>query len=286
MPLKVLVLGGTGQIGGQVSRVLHERGGEVTVLCRSSASAAKAEKLGVNTLLGDIATPERWAHALCSFDAVIHAAATFECDMSVIDSRLLSSLIERLGGCKRKKRLIYTGGGWLFGNCSRPTGETAPYSPPAHWQWMARNSRTVVSSTDVEGLVIHPANVIDEGVGVPAILLAEARAASEVRVPAPLSATWPLVGRHDLGELYALALEKGKPGEAYIGASESAVALKRIAQAVAKLIGSSSPIVWRPMGYWMEKYGNWTSGYGLTQNLSAEKAKQCLGWKPFFESTT
>lgn len=46
--LKVLVLGSTGRIGSEVSRLLIERGGEVTVLCRSASSA---EELGLSFVM-------------------------------------------------------------------------------------------------------------------------------------------------------------------------------------------------------------------------------------------
>ena len=284
--MKVLILGGTGRIGSEVSRALLERGAEVTTLCRSASSAANAEELGARPLKGDIVTPEQWTHELSSFDAVIHAAASFGVEMGAVDDRLVTHLIRRLSECEGTRRLVYTGGAWLFGNCTSLTGEAASYAPPAEWRWMAKNADIVAHSVGVEGLVVHPANVVDERMGFPSILLMEAQTSLEVRVPAPFSATWPLVGRRDLGELYALVLERGLSGEEYIGASEASVPLNRIAEAVARYVGRVGPAVHRPLSYWVEKYGSWASGYGLSQNLSAEKAKQLLGWEPQFKFST
>ncbi|MDZ7840966.1 MAG: NAD(P)H-binding protein [Gammaproteobacteria bacterium] len=121
--MKVLVLGGTGTIGSQVAHSLMRRGAWVTILCRSESSAGDAEALGAYPLRGDIATPQQWMGAIRSFDAVIQAAATFDTRISIVDSRLLEQLLEKLGQHVRRRRLVYTGGGWLYGDCSQPVNE-------------------------------------------------------------------------------------------------------------------------------------------------------------------
>jgi uncharacterized protein YbjT (DUF2867 family) len=75
--MRVLVLGGTGSIGGPVVRELVRGGHEVVALARSAASADSVARLGARPIAGDMATPERWLAALPPLDGVIHAAAAF-----------------------------------------------------------------------------------------------------------------------------------------------------------------------------------------------------------------
>jgi uncharacterized protein YbjT (DUF2867 family) len=64
--MRVLVLGGTGSIGGPVVRELIRRGHDVVALARSAASAQKLADLGAATIAGDISTPDQWLGALQS----------------------------------------------------------------------------------------------------------------------------------------------------------------------------------------------------------------------------
>ena len=75
--MRVLVLGGTGSIGGPVVRELISRGHSVSALARSDASAARLRSAGAAPIAGDLSTPERWPQSLPPLDAVIHAAAAF-----------------------------------------------------------------------------------------------------------------------------------------------------------------------------------------------------------------
>lgn len=280
--MKVLVLGGTGQVGTAVTVALRARGAAVSVLCRSQQSEARAEALGATPLSGDIASPQTWADGLLAFDVVIHAAATFDARMAGIDARLIRCLIAGMSRDGRLRKLIGTGGVWIYGDVPEPADERAPYAPPAAWAWTLTSVRRVLAAGSVAGLVIHPGNVVDEATGVPAILLTEAVDAGEVRVPAQPTAIWPLVGRHDIGELYACALDRGRAGETYIGVSDSGATLERIGARVAEVAGLPKvPVHW-PLANWVDKYGDWASGYGLSQNLNSAKARLELGWTPDF----
>lgn len=73
--MRVLVLGGTGSIGGPVVRELIQAGHEVVALARSVASADSVARIGARPIAGDMETPERWLADLPPLDGVIHAAA-------------------------------------------------------------------------------------------------------------------------------------------------------------------------------------------------------------------
>ncbi|WP_147305512.1 hypothetical protein [Alkalilimnicola ehrlichii] len=133
--------------------------------------------------------------------------------MALTDANLLAALSETFAAGSGRKRLLYTGGGWLYGNSRRVLDETAPYDPPPEWRWAAEAAQRVVRLDGVEACVVHPANVVDAGVGAPPILLEDAQETGRVRLPVARDATWPLVEQSALAVLYALVLEKGLPGE-------------------------------------------------------------------------
>lgn len=282
--MRVLVLGGTGNIGSAIVDALRGRGADVSILCRNKRSVEKAEALNSSPLLGDIEAPAQWVKNLLDFDAVIHTACTFDETMSAVDSKLTSALLEALSNCKPKKTLIYTGGGWLYGD-TPPDGanESTPFEPTLEFSWMVENSRRVVNCGGLNGITIHPANVVDKRkLGVPPILIEENAHTSIIRIPASVETTWPLVEREDLAQLFCLALDRGKARQDYIGASIESIALGALATIVSNHFGIHSEPVCEPIESWMGKYGNWARGYSLNQVLRAEKAKAELDWLPGF----
>jgi nucleoside-diphosphate-sugar epimerase len=72
---RVLVTGGTGLIGGNVCRILRERGTEVRALVRNPAEASELAALGVELATGDITAPDTVRPAMDGCGSVVHAAA-------------------------------------------------------------------------------------------------------------------------------------------------------------------------------------------------------------------
>lgn len=282
--MKVLVLGGTGNIGSAVVQALVKRGARVTILCRNGRRAEKAEALGSSPLVGDIKAPERWVSSARAFDAVIHAACTFDAEMAATDTNLTGALIEALSESRSKKKLIYTGGAWCYGNTPSGADESSPFDPTPEFAWGVANSRWVLRAASISGVVVHPANVVDKSVlGIPPILLRENEGQRTLRVPGTPVTHWPLVERDDLAQLYCLALERGRAGEDYIGASEEGVGVGKLAGLLARQWNLSGETTYESAIYWMQKYGSWARGYALNQVMRSHKASRELGWAPAFK---
>ena len=114
---------------------------------------------------GDIETPENWVPGLPGVDAVIHMACDFDSDMAAVDRHLLDVLLPRLASQSKRARFLYTGGCWLFG----PTGdavatEKSPFAPLPAFAWMVPHLQRILDSSEVDGLVLHPA-MVHGGVG-------------------------------------------------------------------------------------------------------------------------
>ena len=280
--VRVLVLGGTGSIGSALVRELIARGHRVCGLARSDVAAAKLRELGATAIAGDIAAPEQWTAGLPPLDAVVHAACDFSTDMAGIDRRLLDLLLAALAAQPKKPRFIYTGGCWLFGATGDNIAtEATPFRPLPAFAWMVPQLRRILTATEIDGIVIHPALVYGGNGGVFLRFARDAAEGEAIRVVANEEVRWPLVHSEDLATLYALALERAPAGSSYIGAANEGLAVGRVARAFARRFGTRHPeprIV--SIDAIAAELGEWARGYALDQQLSGEKAQRDLGWKP------
>lgn len=281
--MRVLVLGGTGSIGGPVVCELIRAGHEVVALTRSAASAAAVARIGARPIAGDMAMPERWLATLPPLDGVIQAAAAFGADDEAVERRLLHTLLPYLRAAARDIRFIYTGGCWLYGASDegRVTTEATPFNPLPAFAWGVAHGRQVLDARGIDPIVIHPAMVYEPCGGVFARFRTEAIERNAVRVVVGEQVHWPLVHAEDLATLYRLALEGSAPGESYIGAAIEGMPIGRIARAYAQRYGTrrSDPEVISADQIAAE-LGEWARGYALHQWQSGEKARRRLGWRP------
>jgi nucleoside-diphosphate-sugar epimerase len=280
--VRVLVLGGTGSIGAPVLHQLVRRGHDVIALARSEGSAKKVAALGAMPIAGDIGTPEQWIGALPMLEAVIHLACDFNSAMDEIEGRLLDGLLPHLVARSKKSRFIYTGGGWLFGATGDDVAtEETPFRPLPAFAWMVLHLQRVLDTYGIDPIIIHPAMVYEAGSGVFRRFVDDAVKRDAIRIVGGEDVRWPLVHREDLANLYALALEGGVPRASYIGAAIDGFPVGRIVRAVARRYGTRNrePQIISADAIAAE-LGAWARGYALDQQLSGEKARRDLGWKP------
>jgi nucleoside-diphosphate-sugar epimerase len=280
--VRVLVLGGTGSIGSPIVRELLGRGHHVWGLARSEAAAAKLGQAGATPVSGDIAAAEPWTSRLPHLDAVIHAACDFNSESGAVDTRLLDRLLPALAAQPKKPKLIYTGGGWLFGVTGEDvaTEQSALHPLPA-FAWMVPQLRRILAADEVDGIVIHPAMVYEGAAGVFRHFAREAVGRDAIRVVGSEHVRWPLVHSGDLASLYALALERAPARSSYIGAAIDGLAVGRIARAFARRFGTRrcEPEIISADEIAAE-LGEWARGRALDQQLSGAKARRELGWRP------
>lgn len=280
--MRVLVLGGTGSIGSHVLHELAQQAHEIVALARSETSARRIVELGGKPLAGDIGTPEQWAGALPPLDAVVHMACDFDSPMGDVEQRLLDGLLPHLAAQGQKAKFIYTGGGWLLGASGDTVAtETTPFRPLPAFAWMVRSLQRVIDAEGIDPMVIHPAMAYDASGGVLRRFIDDAIGRDAIRVVGSESVRWPLVHCRDLAKLYALALEGGVARESYIGAAIAGLPVGAIARAVERRFGSGDRaprIISADTA--AAQLGEWARGYAMDQQLSGEKARRDLGWRP------
>jgi nucleoside-diphosphate-sugar epimerase len=280
--MRVLILGGTGSIGSAVLREVVRRGHTSYAVVRSHESATKVIGLGAAPITGDIGDPSRWIATLPQVDAVVQMACDFNSPMEQVERRLLDGLLPHLALQGNQPKFIYTGGCWLFGTTGDDIAtEETPLRPLHAFAWMVPHLQWTLESPGISPIVIHPAMVYEAGGGVFSRFIEDARKRRVVRVVGGEEVRWPLVHRDDLANLYLLALERGLPRRSYIGATIEGLPVGRIARAVARKfrIRKLSPEI-ISADLIAEELGSWARGYAIDQQMSGEKARRELGWKP------
>jgi len=281
--LKVLVLGGTGSIGASVVSALRSRRNEVLGLARSDSSAHTLSSLGVQPVHGDIRWPDEWATIAESVDAVIQAVGDFTADADPIGRNLISTLLRRIDARRScpPPAYIYTGGCWLYGATGDCVAtEDSPLNACAEWAWSIDHLRMVLGAPQVRGIVIHPAMVYERDGGVLARFRDDLSTFGRVRVFGNENIRWPMVHRADIGELYALALERAPRGASYNGAAVDSITVGALARAMARRAGVETTPLVRSIEEGVAELGEWVRGYAIDQRMSGAKARRELQWLP------
>ncbi|EDP63389.1 NAD-dependent epimerase/dehydratase [alpha proteobacterium BAL199] len=277
--MRVLVLGGTGAIGGAIVRNLIAAGHAVSGLARSPEAAERLMEIGAEPIAGDIGNPRLWAGAVVGdLDAVVHAACSFTDAMGPLDSSLLDTLLPALAGTSRRPSLIYTGGCWLWGPSPDKTiDEETTLDPLPAFAWMVPNLRRVLAEPGIRGAVVHPAMVHAERTGPLAAMAERVRKGQPVQVVGSPDVMWPLVHADDLAELYRLVLEDAAFTGQVIGVADNGVPVGTLARLMA---GGETAIELVPEDHAARERGDWARGFARSQRMSGALARDRFGWTP------
>lgn len=269
--MKVLVIGGTGYIGGAVVRRLFVGGHEPVVLVRDPAHASAP----VPYRAGDLTDPESVRAAVTpDIDAVVHAATptgSWDADLAA-----LAAMTDALAN----RTLIYLSGVWVLGPATDPVGESAPTNPIEIVYGRPTLEQHVLGAPGVRGVVIRPGIVHGEGGGILGMMTAWSRAAGTGRYVGAATVRWPMVHVLDLAELVALALDRAPAGSVLHGVSESAVAVKKLAAAADLAAGGSGQVeAWDEREAAAALGAPFAAALALHQEVTADVARR-LGWTP------
>lgn len=269
--MKVLVIGGTGYIGGAVVQRLRKTEDEPVVLVRDPVEAPAS----VTSRTGDLTDlPSLRAAVTADIDAVVHAATPtgdWDADLSA-----LGVLTDSLAG----RALVYLSGVWVLGSTPEPADESAATRPVEIVSGRPLLEQHVLGATGVRGVVIRPGIVHGAGSGIPGMMVNWARAAGTGRHVGGPSVRWPMVHLDDLADLVVLALHRADAGTVLHGVAEAAVPVKELAEAADVAAGGSGQAeAWDEHEAAAELGAPFAEALALDQEVAATTSRQ-LGWAP------
>jgi len=309
--VRVFLTGGTGFIGGEVARLLRERGDDVRALVRTPAKAAALRDAGCELVEGDLSDESALRDALAGCDAVVHAAALYE--VGVPDSgreRMVDANVrgtERVLGAALAagvRKAVYVSSIVVFGNTR---GEVADddYLRPDGLRFTSLYEQTKVEAHQrakeiaARGLplvIVQPGTVYGPGDTSEFGQLAQRLLKGQLpALPFPDLGVVP-VHRDDVASGILLALDKGTPGESYVLGTEpvrvgdylarlAAVAGKRpprftVPTPLIKAMVPFGRVVGPLLGFPPNLRELVSSSDGVTFWATSPKAQRELGWTP------
>ncbi|SDU42834.1 NAD-dependent epimerase/dehydratase family protein [Stappia sp. ES.058] len=279
--MRVFILGGTGSIGTAIVRELHSRSHDVVALCRSEISEEKIRNLGAIPYRGDMRAPEAWVNAAIDHDAIIQTAATFTEDMEDVDARVVSALIYASANAKKTRRLLYTGGCWLYGETGGNLAtEDWPFNPLPAFAWMVRHAERLLRAEFLSTAVVHPAMVYSEDGGVFEEFIDEARGGRAIEIWGSPDTRWPIIHRSDLARAYCDLLERPDLTGHFNAGAEQGVRVSDIVKTLADRHGNTLEPLILGVEDLVERHGDWAKGPTLDQQMSSHKLRQATGWEP------
>lgn len=275
--MHVLVTGVSGTIGGAVARALVQRGH--TVVGTVTAAGRPAPE-GVAPLVADLFTAGALAAVAKNVDAAVHAASSNDEQSGELDHAVVNTFLEAFA--RTGKPFVYTSGLWLHGNTGdAPATEESPFAPPMVMSWRPAVEQKLVDAKDVHTIRVRPGLVYGRGRGYPPVVLGpqdDGNGGQVVSHFGDRSNRWSVVHADDLGDLYALAVERGPAGSAYLATLDESVQVRDAAKVVADKSGATARD-WDPADA-QQHWNVMVEAFLLDQVATSAKARTELGWTP------
>lgn len=291
--MRVLVTGATGFVGRAITHALLRHHHKVLGLVRDPEKAHDLFAAGAEIARGDMWQPETYEPLVAEVDAVIHAAQDVPqrrfSRRNILRMHESDKLMTRTlaGACANQDKVfVYTSGALTH---AKYDGEWVDESTAPRPCLLARGH----AECEAELLAMHrdrglrvinvsPGFVYGNGgfLRTTAKMLERGR----YRMIGRGDNYWSLVHVDDVGEAFALALERGRAGETYFLADEQPMLRRDFINAVASGLGVS-PVAHAPA--WLMKL---LAGPALVEAITssfrirADKARHELGWTPRYES--
>ena len=260
--MKVFVTGGTGFIGGHVVRALRDRGDEVRALVRSPDKGQALAELGCQLVAGDLSGKEAIARGMEGCDAAIHGAAVYEVGIPESEHRAMyeanvigTENVLRAALEAKLPKVVYVSTVAAFGNTAGQVVDEAYEHPGTSFTSYYEETKTeahrlakrLIADQSLPCVIVQPGGVYG-----PHDQSAVGRQMSQF-----LAGRMPFLAFPDLGfnmvhvdDVAAgvlLALDKGRPGEAYVLGGQITT-MRELIQTLARVAGKKAPSRALPTG--------------------------------------
>lgn len=257
--MKVFLTGGTGFIGGAVARALRERGDEVRALVRRPERATELSELGCALIAGDLGDESAIRQGLEGCEGAIHGAAIYEVGVpaSAHEGMYETNVrgTERVLGAAREAgvpRVVYVSTIAAFGNTRGEVVDESYRHPGRDYcsyyeetKHLAHEAALRLIEQGLPCVIVQPGGVYGPH---------DHSALGDVidrfvkgRLPA---LAFPdlglnLVHRDDIVSGILLALDRGRPGQAYVLGAEI-TRVKAMIETLASVTGRRPPRLTMP----------------------------------------
>ena len=268
--MRVFMTGATGYIGGAIARAAREAGHEVLALARTEMASRHLHSLGYQPVFGDLTDTSTLAASARLADAVIHAAIA-DADGATIDRAATEAIVSALAGSRRP--FIYTSGVWvLVPTGSAPADENSPIAPIPLIAWRGPLERALRAAADrgAHTVIVRPGVAYGHAGGIPGKI-----ARGELPLVGDGEQRWPVVHVDDLAALYLAAAERAHPGAVLHGVG-GVIRLRDLLRAEP----FRAPSHRQAVAVARETLGDFADALALDQDVSADRTRATLGWRP------
>jgi nucleoside-diphosphate-sugar epimerase len=275
--MKALIIGATGYLGTAIDEALAARGHLTAGTARSDAARRKLEARGTTVIAADASQPQTLGAAVKNFDAVVYAVSVTDADPAGVDARALGAIRKAMAGSE--KTFVYVSSAWVYGETGdEPATELTPLRPPSVLIRRLETEKAVLDMTHlgIRAMVVRPGIVYGRGCGIPAMFVHAARDRGAATIVGDGDNRWATIGLADLGELVALAVERGRPGRPYNAVDGRHFTQGEIASAASRGAGAGGATTHVPE----EMMGSFGRCLALDQVIVADRARVDLGWEP------
>jgi nucleoside-diphosphate-sugar epimerase len=253
--MRVFVTGGTGFIGGQVVRKLRERVDEVRALVRSPDKGQALTDLGCELVSGALSNKDAIGAGMQGCEAAIHGAAVYEVGIPESEHRAMyeanvigTENVLRAALEAKLPKVVYISTVGAFGNTK---GQVVDES----YEHPGTSFTSYYEETKLEAHRLAKRLIAEEGL--PCVIVQpggvygpQDHSAIGQQMNQFLAGRMPLIAFPDLGfnmvhvdDVAAgvlLALDKGKPGEAYVLGGQITT-MRELIQTLARVAGKKAP---------------------------------------------
>ena len=285
--MRIFLTGATGYVGSAVLDALVRGGHEVTALVRSRERARALLARGVQSVLGELAGPERYTGMAEDCDVIVHTAFEHSKQGADVDRQATEALLLAAG--RRAARgnpvsVVYTSGVWVLGDTTQPADEDAPVAPTPLVAWRPAHEALVLGAASgaLRTAVVRPGLVYGGSKGIIAGLLKDA-ANGLVRIIGDGRNRWLCVYDRDLADLY-VRVAVSEAGHGIFHANDEAdEQVVDIVEAIARQARTRPDVRHMPIQEARTKLGPVADALALDQTIRGRRAHD-LGWVPTLRS--
>lgn len=272
--MHVFVTGASGFIAGTTIPALIRGGHTVTGLARSEEGAAKVAALGAKPVIGKLEDLDILRREAAAADATIHLAFNHDwtnyAASTEVDKIAIAAMCDALVGTN--KAFIGTSGLLAVSGKHPGTEDTPGAGPRSEAEVLVQGY--VAKGVRAAVIRLAPTCHGKGDRGFIAMLRDGARKAGQAIYIGDGQNQWPACHRDDVGELYALAIDKATPGAMYHAAAEL-VTVKDLMSAISR--GLALPLISGTPG---PDYGFIGHLLHMDCEVSSDKTRKELDWEP------